>query len=143
MPVSTIGVDDVLAVLKPIWQTKPETATRVRGRIERVLDAAKAKKLREGDNPAAWKGNLQSLLSNAAKRLRGHHAALAYSDVPAFIADLRQREAVTARALEFLILTASRTSEALGATWAEIDLDAKVWTIAAPDRKSTRLNSSH
>ena len=140
-PVSTIGVDDVLAVLKPIWQTKPETATRVRGRIERVLDAAKAKKLREGDNPAAWRGNLAALLPKAAKLARGHHAAMPYAEVPAFIAELRQREAVTARALEFLILTAARAGEVFGATWAEIDTDTKVWIVPKERMKAGRPHS--
>src|SRR5215207_4880670 len=128
-----IGTDDVLGVLAPIWQTKSETASRLRGRIERVLDAARARGLRTGENPARWRGHLDKLLSKRRKLTRGHHAAVPYSDVPAFMADLRKREAVAALALEFLILTASRSGEVLGAGSEEVDAAGKVW-IVPPER---------
>ena len=124
-PVDTIATDDVLAVLKPIWTTKAETASRVRGRIEKVLDAAKAKGFREGENPARWRGHLDHLLPKPSKLARGHHAAMPYENVAAFIAKLREREATAALALEFCIRTAARSGEVLGARWSEIDLDRK------------------
>ncbi|MET4483337.1 integrase [Bradyrhizobium sp. F1.13.3] len=99
-PVDTIGTDDVLAALKPSWTTKAETASRVRGRIEKVLDAAKAKGFRDGENPARWRGHLDHLLPKPSKLARGHHAAMPYEQVAAFLADLRQREATAALALE-------------------------------------------
>src|ERR1700756_1767438 len=99
-PVDTITTDDVLAVLKPIWITKAETASRVRGRIEKVLDAAKAKGFRDGENPARWRGHLDHLLPKPSKLARGHHAAMPYENVAAFIAKLRAREATSALALE-------------------------------------------
>jgi hypothetical protein len=95
-PVDTIATDDVLAVLKPIWTTKPETASRVRGRIEKVLDAAKAKGFRDGENPARWRGHLDHLLPRPSKLARGHHAAMPYEEVAAFVANLREREATSA-----------------------------------------------
>jgi integrase len=133
--IDRIGVDDVLAVLQPVWTIRPETASRVRARIEHALDAAKVKGLREGENPARWRGHLDKLLSKRAKLSRGHQAAMPYADVPAFVQSLRQREAVAARCLEYLILTAARSGEARGATWDEIDLAAKVWTIPAERMK--------
>ena len=137
-PVDKIETTDVLAVLRPIWQEKPETASRLRGRIERVLNAAKAKGLRSGENPAAWRGHLENLLPKRQKLTRGHHAAMPYADVPAFVARLREREAVAALALEFSILTAARSGEVLGARWSEVDLDARVWTIPAKRMKAGR-----
>jgi integrase len=136
--VDAIETADVLRVLKPIWQTKPETASRLRGRIERVLDAAKAQGYRSADNPARWRGHLQAMLPRRQKLTRGHHAALPYPDVPAFVARLRRLEAVAARALELAILTAARTSEVLGATWQEIDLANAVWTVPAERMKAGR-----
>lgn len=133
-----ITTDDVLGVLKPIWQTKNETASRLRGRIERVLDAAKARGLRHGENPARWRGHLQSLLTPRQKLSRGHHAAMPYGDVPAFLARLRLAEGVSARALEFCILAAARSGEVLGAPWKEIDRDSRVWIIPAARMKSGR-----
>ena len=115
-----------------------ETASRVRGRIERVLNAAKAKGFRTGENPAAWRGHLENLLPKQSKLSRGHFAALPYADVPAFLAKLREREAVAALALEFAILTAARSGEVLNARWEEIDFDTKVWAIPAPRTKSGR-----
>jgi len=133
--VDTAGVLDCLT---PIWQSKPETASRVRGRIERVLNAAKAEKLRAGENPAAWRGHLDATLPKPAKLTRGHHAALAYNELSAFMADLRARPATAALALEMAILTATRTSEVLKARWPEFDLDAGLWTIPAERMKTRR-----
>lgn len=136
--VDEISTADVLEVLKPIWLTKPETAARLRGRIERVLDAAKVRGHRSGENPALWRGHLDKLLPKRRKLTRGHHAAMPYGDVPAFVADLRKREAMAARALEFTILTAARSGETFGATWKEIDFDAALWTIPAERMKAGR-----
>ncbi len=132
-PVSDVDTADVLLVLKPIWHAIPETASRVRSRIERVLDVAKVKGLRTGENPARWRGHLQLLLAKQP-RARGHHTALAYDGVPAFIQRLRARPAMAARALEFTILAATRTTETREATWAEISGD--VWTIPADRMKA-------
>ena len=110
----------------------------MRGRIERVLDAAAARGLRSRDNPARWRGHLANLLPKRQKLARGHHAAMAFDDVPAFVARLRDAEGVSARALEFAILTAARSGEVLGARWSEIDLDAKVWTVPAARMKAAR-----
>jgi integrase len=137
-PVNEITRDDVLEVLRPLAETRPETCSRVRGRIERALDAAKAKGWREGENPARWRGNLEHDLPGRAKLTRGHHAALAFADVPAFVADLQGREAMAALALEFLILTAGRAGEVIGALWDEIDLVDKVWTVPAARMKAGR-----
>src|SRR5262249_26119027 len=106
MPVAQISTADVLSVLQPIWQTKAETASGLRGRIEAVLDAAKAHGLRDGENPARWRGHLDKLLPKRRRLTRGHHKALAFEDVPAFVEKLRAADTVSARALEFLILTA-------------------------------------
>src|SRR3981081_3543081 len=137
-PVDTIATDDVLAVLKPIWTTKAETASRVRGRIEKVLDAAKAKGFREGENPARWRGHLDHLLPNSSKLARGQHAAMPDEEVAGFVAKLRKREAASALALELCILTAARSGEILGMRWPEIDLDKKVWTGPATRMKAGR-----
>jgi integrase len=137
-PVDIIGTDDVLAVLKPIWTTKAETASRVRGRIEKILDAAKAKGFRQGENPARWRGHLDHLLPKPLKLARGHHTAMPYEKVSAFIANLRKREAIAALALELCILTAARSGEILGMRWPEIDLDKKVWTVPAERMKAGR-----
>lgn len=138
--VDQITTEDVLGVVKPIWQTKAETASRLRGRIEKVLDYAKAHGYRDGPNPAAWRGHLALILPQRQKLTRGHHARMPIDDLPAFVAHLRQREAVAARCLELLILTATRTSEALGARWAEMDRKSKVWTIPADRMKSGRVH---
>jgi integrase len=137
-PVDTIATDDVLAVLKPIWTTKAETASRVRGRIEKVLDAAKAKGFRDGENPARWRGHLDHLLPKPSKLARGHHAAMHYEDVAAFVAKLRESEATSALALELCILTAARSGEILGMRWSEIDLDKRIWTLPADRMKAGR-----
>lgn len=137
-PVDTISTEDILAVLKPIWTAKPETASRLRGRIEKVLDAAKAKGFRKTENPARWRGHLDHLLPKPLKLSRGHHAAMPYEDLPAFMGELRQRQATAALALEFCILTAARSGEVLGCRWSEIDLDKKVWTVPAHRMKTGR-----
>ena len=130
-PIAEVDTADLLAVLQPIWLAKPETASRVRGRIEKILSAA----LAEGhikppyDNPARWRGHLEHSLGKWKKLARGHHAALPYANAPAFMAELRTRRALAARCLEFVILTAARSGEALGATWREIDLRQAVWTV--------------
>jgi integrase len=137
-PVDTVTTDDVLAVLKPIWTTKPETASRVRGRIEKVLDAAKAKGFRQGENPARWRGHLDHLLSRPSKLARGHHAAMPYDEVAGFVANLQKREAIAALALELCMLTAARSGEILGMRWDEIDLEKKIWTVPAHRMKAGR-----
>lgn len=134
--VSEIETEHVLSVLKGIWSTKPETASRLRGRIERVLAAATARGYRSGPNPAAWRGHLASLLPKRQKLTRGHHPAMPFDQISNFIKALRQPPvAGSALALEFLVYTAARTGEVLGATWAEIDLAAKVWTVPASRMK--------
>ena len=139
MPVSEIGTDHIMDVLQPIWQRIPETASRLRGRIEAVLDFAKARKWREGENPAQWRGHLSHLLPAVSKVARvEHHAALPWAEMGAFMKELRQREATSARALEFAILTAARTGEVLGARWCEIDLGKRVWTVPGDRMKAGR-----
>jgi integrase len=138
--VDEITVADVLDVLKPIWTKRPETAARLRGRIEAVLDAAKAEGLRQGENPAAWRGNLKHLLPKQTKLTRGHHKAMPYPDVPQFVTELRERQSVDALALEFIILTAARTGEVLGATWGEVDLQSSIWIVPAKRMKSARAH---
>ena len=137
-PVDEIDTQAVLAVLMPLWQTKPETASRLRGRIEAVLDAAKAQGHRSGENPAAWRGHLSHLLPKRQKLTRGHHAAMDYRQVPAFLTMLRDCDTIAAMALEFTILTATRSGEVYGARWSEIDLEMKLWTIPAPRMKAGR-----
>lgn len=138
-PVQAIDVALVMKVLDPIWQTKTETASRVRQRIESVLDWATVRDFRRGENPARWRGHLQKVLPARAKvqKVR-HHPALPYADLPAFMADLRAREGMSANALEFLILTGARTNEVLQCRWSEIDLDAKIWTVPAERMKARR-----
>ena len=136
--VDKIATDDVLSVLKPFWNEKPETASRLRGRIERVLDAAKAQGLRSGENPARWRGHLDQLLPKRQRLTRGHHAAMNYAELPAFMSDLQARQATAALALEFTILTAARSGEVLGARWEEFDIDRAVWTIPAARMKAGR-----
>jgi integrase len=138
LDVDKITTEDVLDVLRPIWATKPETASRTRGRIERVLDAAKAKGLRIGDNPARWKGHLAVLLPKRQKLTRGHHAAMPFGESADFLKLLRARPALAARALELTILTACRTGEVIGARIPEFDLANRVWIIPA-DRMKGRI----
>jgi len=139
-PINAITTQDVLGVLSPIWSTIPETATRVRARVERVLDAAKVKGLRDGDNPARWRGHLEILLPKRKIASRAHHPAMPYELVPSFIGELRDRAALSARALEFTILTAARTSEVLKATWDEFDFKDKLWTIPAGRMKAGSIH---
>lgn len=136
LPVSSIGTAEVLAVLEPIWRAKPETAGRVRGRIEAILDAARARGHRQGENPARWRGHIAQMLPARSRLSRGHHKALPYADVPAFVADLRQSRGIACLALEFTILTAGRSGEVIGATWDEVDIEGATWTIPATRMKA-------
>ncbi|HMT42699.1 integrase arm-type DNA-binding domain-containing protein [Sphingorhabdus sp.] len=136
LPLAKISTEHVLAVLKPIWLAKPETASRVRGRIERILDAAKAKGLRSGDNPARARGHLELLLPKRSKIEVKHHAALPFDEMAAFMEELRKRPAIAARALEFTILTAARSGEVRGLTWAELDISAMLWKVPASRMKA-------
>jgi integrase len=139
LPVAAIDLGLVLRVLEPIWTTKPETATRVRRRVEAVLGWATTHGYRNGDNPARWSGHLENIL---APRVRlaavRHHAALPYGEMGAFMTALRQNETVPARALEFAIMTAARAGEVFGATWNEIDTKARIWTVPAARMKGAR-----
>ena len=138
LAVSDIGTTHVLAAIEPIWKDKAETASRVRGRIETVLDAAKVREYRTGENPARWRGHLSLILPARTKLSRGHHKAEPYLSVPQILTQLRSRQAVAALALEFTILTAARTGEVIGATWDEIDIAKEVWTISAKRMKVGR-----
>ncbi len=138
LPLGDVDTEAVLKVLRPLWQRVPETAARIRGRVENVLDAAKAQGLYQSDNPARWKGHLKAVLPARQRLTRGHHAALPYDDLPAFVVALSDKanRSIAASALEFCILTATRTSETLGATWAEIDVAKGIWTIPAKRMKA-------
>ena len=132
LPVAAIDVALVLKVIEPIWSTKTETASRVRGRIESILSWAKARGYRQGENPATWRGHLDQLLPARSQVAPvEHHAALSYADLPAFMVKLRAKEGVSARALEFTILTIARTGDTIGATWKEVDKAEKLWTVPA------------
>ena len=135
--VDDVDTDAVLSVLRPIWGEKPETASRVRQRLEAVLDYASAIGKRQGDNPARWRGHLDHLLPRPSKvRVVQHHAALDWRELPAFMADLRNREGVAARALAFTILTAARSGEVRGMRWSEVDSEAGVWTVPGTRMKA-------
>lgn len=137
LPVAAVDTGLVLKVLEPLWRRTPETAGRIRGRIELVLDWAKARGLRDGENPARWRGHLDKLLPSRTKVQRVVHLnALAYPDMPAFMAELRAKAGVAPAALEFLVLTAARAGEVVGATWSEIDTEARQWVISASRMKS-------
>ena len=138
--VAKVDTAIVLKVLNPIWLKTPETARRIRGRIESVLDWAKAGKFRTGENPARWRDNLKHLLAGHNGE-RGHHAALDYNQLPTFMAELRQRDSISARALEFTILCATRTNETINATWDEFNPRAKTWTIPASRMKAGKEHS--
>ncbi len=139
LPVQSVDVTLVTKVLEPIWAIKPETAGRIRGRIERILDWAKARGFRQGENPARWRGHLDTLLAPRAKVRRvKHHAALPYTELACFLAKIREREATAARALEFAILTVARTGEVLGARWDEFEFEDKIWTVPANRMKAGR-----
>jgi integrase len=139
LPVAGVDTALVLKILRPIWTTKPETAGRVRTRIAKILDWAKTNSYRHGDNPARWQGHLENVLPEKSKvsSVR-HHPALPYADVPEFVAELRDVEGMSARALEFTILAAGRTGAVIGAVWAEVDLQAKIWTVP-PERIGTKI----
>ncbi|MCK0169580.1 site-specific integrase [Aliiroseovarius sp. S1123] len=137
--VASITVEDILAVLRPIWSTKNETASRVRQRIEAVLDWSKVMELREGENPARWKGNLQQILPSPNKvQKENRYPAVALDEIADWFRVLRTREGIAARALEFLTLTASRSGEVRGALWDEIDLANGIWTIPGERMKARR-----
>jgi len=139
LPVMAIDTALVMRAVEPIWVTKTETAGRVRSRIENILDWATSRGFRQGDNPARWRGHLENLLPAPRKVHKvEHHAALPYAEIGGLITDLRRQEAVPARALEFLILTAGRTGEVLGAQWDEIDRAERVWTVPAQRMKAGR-----
>ena len=139
LPVGAVELPHIMNVLEPIWRTRTETATRVRQRLESVLKWATVAKHRTGENPAKWKDNLEELLPAPKKITKvKHHAALPWELVPDFMADLRKRNGITARALEFVILTASRSGEARGARWDEFDIAGRVWTVPADRMKSRK-----
>jgi integrase len=138
LPVSAVSRALVIEALEPIWTAKAETASRLRGRIEAVIDWAIARGLRETENPARWKGGLEHALPKRSKRDKGRHAALPFAQAPAFWAELAAREGVAAKALAFAILTAARTGEVIGADWREVDLDAAVWAVPADRMKGGR-----
>jgi integrase len=141
MPVGTIDTAAVMRVLEPLWATKVETASRLRNRIELILDAARAQGHRSGENPARWRGHLDKLLPKKSKvREVRHHAALPWRDIPAFMATLRQREGTRARALELAILVGGRTDEILRAPWREFNLDARLWTIPGGRMKNSKVH---
>lgn len=141
LSVAQVDTGHVMKILEPIWTEKAETASRVRGRIENVLDWAKARHYRSGDNPARWRGHLDKLLPARSKVAKvQHHPALPHAALPSFMKRLRAMDSISARALEFTILTAVRTSEAIGATEAEIDFEAKVWTIPAERMKAGKVH---
>lgn len=141
IPIDQIKTTDILAVLEPIWLRTPETALRLRGRIEKILDAAKAQGCRSGDNPARWRGHLQHHLRPRQLLTRGHHAAMSIDELPEFMRQLRQREAVAAHCLEFCILTAARSGEAIRAQWDE--LDRKSWTWVLPPERMPKTQREH
>lgn len=141
LPTDEITTAHLLEILQPIWGEKTETASRVRNRIELILDAAKARGLRDGENPARWRGHLDKLLPKRSKvQARAHHAALPWTDLPAFMSVLAEHDDLTYYAMRLTILTACRTSEVLGATWDEIDLEARTWTIPAERMKAGKLH---
>ncbi len=135
--IANINTADVLAILSPIWQEIPETASRVRNRIELVIDAGRAKGLSTAPNPAAWRGHLDKLLAKRSKLSKGHHAAMDYKELPAFFGHLNaDRDSLSSIALQLTILTATRTSEVLKATWEEFELEKDLWTIPAKRMKA-------
>jgi len=139
LPVAAVDTGLVMKALEAIWTEKPETASRLRGRVESVLDWAAARGYRKGENPARWRGHLEKLLPARSKvKAVEHHAALPYGELPRFMAALRDQAGNGARALEFAILTAARTGEVIGATWDEIDLDAETWTVPRERMKAKR-----
>ena len=143
MQVAKVETAEVMTVLKPIWIKTPETANRVRQRIEAVIDYASSLGIRTGDNPARWRGHLENLLPKPKKvRAVKHHPALPHAEIAAFIAELGEREGVAARALVFTILTAARSGEVRGMAWAEVDLEERVWIIPAERMKRAKNTAS-
>lgn len=141
LPVGSIELRHVLLALEPIWASKTETASRVRQRIEAVLDWATVRGLRSGDNPARWRGNLEAVLAKPSKsKKRGHHAAVPYVEAPAVLAAVRERTSISARLLELVVLSACRVNEAASARWSEFDLEAALWRIPAERMKSGRIH---
>lgn len=138
LPVDKISTEDVLKILRPIWQSKPETANRLRGRIERVFDAARAKGHRSLENPARWRGHLDAVLPRRTKLSRGHHKAMPYEAVRTFLTSLRALPSTSNLALEFTILTAARSGETRLMTWGEVDFEQRAWTIPAHRMKEAR-----
>ena len=137
LPVAQVGVGEVMRVLEPLWREKTETASRLRGRIEAVLDYATARGWRSGENPARWRGHLDNLLPARSKVAKvEHHSALPWREIGAFMATLAKEEGVSALALRFAILTAARTGEVIGARWSEIDMQAATWTVPAERMKA-------
>jgi integrase len=137
LPVADVDTDLVVKVLSPIWATKTETATRVRGRIESILDWATVSQFRQGDNPARWRGHLENLLTNPNRIAPvRNHPGLPWREMPAFMVRLAQCRGVAARATEFAILTAARSGEVRGATWDEVNIEAKLWTVPAERMKA-------
>lgn len=144
-PVDQVTTEDVLTIIKPIWTSRTETAKRVQGRVENILDFAAARQWRDSANPARWRGHLDKLLPSPArvkKQRNGgttrHHPAMPYTEVPAFMVEVRALDSVSALALEWLILTATRSGETLQATWSEVDTEAAIWTIPATRTKTRR-----
>jgi integrase len=140
LPIRDIDTQLILSVLKPTWKTRTVTMQRVRARIERVLDYATVHHYRTGDNPARWRGHLEHVLSKTENKADCHHKAMPVDQVPAFMAKLRENDSRTARALEFVILTAARTDEGLGARWSEIDVATRTWTVPAERMKGRRVH---
>lgn len=136
--VSEIDINDILKILKPIWLEKAETASRTRGRVERVLDFAKVRGWREGENPAAWRGNLALVLPKPSKLKRGHHPSMPYDELPDFMMKLFAQHSVAARTLAFLILTAARNGEVRNTIWSEFDIGNKIWTIPKTRMKAIK-----
>src|SRR5262245_11867602 len=140
LSIDEVDTEAVLKVLQPIWHRRPDTAKRLRRRIERVLDAAAVRGFRTGDNPARWRGHLQNLLAKPKVLTRGHHAALPYDQLPQFLAQLRVRQSMAARTLEFAILTACRSGEVRNARWDEVDLAKAVWVIPGSRMKAGKAH---
>lgn len=146
-PVDRIDTNDVIAVLDPIWHRLPETAKRVRGRIEAIMSMAKTRGFRSGENPAAWRGNLKNVFPAKPKLVRGHFKAMDHEEIPAFMARLRTADSMSALALEWIILTALRPSVGVSAHWSEIDRHNRTWTIRAErmkgDKEAALVNEDH
>ena len=141
LEIDAIDTDHVLSILRPIWVSKNETASRLRGRIEKILATAKVERLRTGENPAQWRNHLENVLPKERKLARGHHKAMEFTKIPEFFANLNHQDGVGALALQITILTATRTSEVLLAKWGEIDIsDGSCWTIPASRMKATKAH---